>query len=165
MIYYVFESDDFPTIPFVQRLNVTNVINGRLVSHWIFVLIHCHGFVCYFRCFMSLYIDFISADNPVCRCEASKDELGISTSKRWNHPNRDVWCNRHEHNVLHTNQRQNGGDRFFRFCPGSSAKCWFNCSCHNWKAVANTGIHQIAADDNQRPYLIERCLWLYFLVQ
>ena len=33
MIYYVFESDDFPTIPFVQRLNVTNVINGHLVSH------------------------------------------------------------------------------------------------------------------------------------
>ena len=33
MIYYVFESDDFPTIPFVQRLNVNNVINGRLVSH------------------------------------------------------------------------------------------------------------------------------------
>ena len=33
MIYYVFESDNFPTIPFVQHLNVTNVINGRLVSH------------------------------------------------------------------------------------------------------------------------------------
>jgi hypothetical protein len=48
MIYFVFEADDFPTIPFVQRLNVTNVINGRLVSHSIFVLIHSHGFVCYF---------------------------------------------------------------------------------------------------------------------
>ena len=33
MIYYVFESGDFPTAPFVQRLNVTNVINGHLVSH------------------------------------------------------------------------------------------------------------------------------------